>query len=285
MTYYSFIGFSEPVSSWTHLIASIVFLIVGLKMLYHARGNNLKSLSLLIYVFSGVFLFAMSGVYHLLNKGTTANYVLQILDHAGIYLLIAGSLTPFQIILLRGYKRWIPLVFMWILAITGLTLTAIFFENMPEGLILTFFLGMGWMSLFTVWFIRKTSINTIKLIAIGGLLYTIGAMIDFTKWPTLIEKVIEPHEVFHLFVVAAALVHLYAVLLISRKPISQSLTVNITKFPEYYSGIITSENMNFTGKSEESIKQQLQDWIRESYFEEFAPNEIRIRYYREEHLS
>lgn len=280
-----FLGFSEPISSWSHLLAAVVFLVIGIKMIFKGRGNNTRMTSLILYVFSGVFLFAMSGVYHLLEKGTDANYVLQILDHAGIYLLIAGSFTPFQIILLRGYQRWIPLTLIWILAITGLTLTSIFFSDMPEWLILCFFLGMGWMSLFTVWFLRKISIETIKYIAIGGVFYTVGAVCDFLKWPILADSIFGPHEFFHICVVLGALSHFYGIYKIATRPISTELTLIIKKFPHKYFGKIHSEMAQFSGETDTCIKKQVKSWIKAEYHEEHIPRKLKIKYFKEEHID
>jgi channel protein (hemolysin III family) len=203
----SFLGFSEPISSIVHLLSALFFLVAGTTMIYKSNLHRLPLAGMVIYIFCAVFLFSMSGVYHLLEKETTANYVLRILDHAGIYLMIAGSFTPFQLILLKGAKRWGVLIPIWILAITGLTLTAIFFDSMPEWLLLSFFIAMGWLSLFTVYFIRKIDFLSVKYIFSGGVLYTVGAAFDFLRWPNLIDGVLAAHELFHLFITAAAMVH------------------------------------------------------------------------------
>lgn len=278
----SFLGFSEPMASWSHLIGAIIFLIAGVKMLIKARGNWLRIFSLSIYMFSALFLFSMSGVYHLLNKGTSANYVLQILDYAGIYLLIAGTFTPYQIILLRGAKRWIPLLGIWILAITGLTLTAIFFDDMPEWLILVFFLAMGWMSLFTVWFIRKTCLKTVKYIAIGGVLYTVGAIFDFLKWPELIDQIMGAHEIFHLFVLAAAIVHFFSIYVISSLPISEKLILIIRKFPNQFKAHFTTERAFFKGSIETQVQNDATNWVQKNYNQSLKPKKITIKHHRED---
>ncbi len=279
-----FLGFSEPISSLTHLLTAIFFLILGSKMLWNSRGNNKRVLSLFIYYFCCIFLFSMSGVYHLLEKGTTGNYVLQILDHAGIYLMISGSFTPFQIILLRRFQRWIPLSVIWILSITGLTLTAIFFDTMPEWLLLSFFIAMGWMSLFTVLFIKKIAPQTVKYIFIGGVLYTLGAIADFTRWPQLFTGVLEAHEVFHLFVSAAALVHFYAINKISKMPVSDVLTIHIKEYPSCFKAYPTSENFFIQAKTEEELREKIREWIENEYLSIFKPRQIKLKFFKEDHL-
>lgn len=278
-------GFSEPFSSLTHLISSLCFLIFGIRMIYFARGNSLRTFSLSLYVFCNVFLFSMSGVYHLLEKGTTANYVLQILDHAGIYIMISGSLTPFQIVLLRGPKRWLPLLAMWTLAITGLTLTSVFFSEMPEWLLLSFFIGMGWMSVFTVWFIRKVHPISIKLIFTGGMLYTLGALCEFLRWPNLFNGIIQAHEVFHLFVSAAAAVHFISIYKLSRLPISDKLTVYLKEQPDRFKAYTTTENAHFTASTQKDVLHKFQTWINESYLPQYKPKRVKIKHFKETFLN
>ena len=275
-------GFSEPVSSISHILTSVVFLIIGAKMIWTARGNGLRVFSIGLYVFCAVFLFSMSGVYHLLEKGSTSNYVLQILDHSGIYLMIAGSFTPFQIILLRGSRRWVPLILIWILAITGLTLTAIFFSDMPESLLLSFFIGMGWMSVSTVWFIREIDRFSLKYIFIGGVLYTIGAFFDFSKWPNLYPQVLEAHELFHFFVMAGALSHLYAIYRIASFPISNTLEVEIRKYPDHFYALIKKENAIFSSNCKESLMMDIKSWVDSRYLKKLRPKHLKISHYEVE---
>lgn len=278
------LGFHEPISSFSHLITAVVFLVYGIKMLIVAKGNRLRSLSLSLYVFCGVFLFSMSGVYHLLQKGTTSNYVLQILDHAGIYLMISGTFTPFQIILLRNAKRWSPLSIIWILAITGLTLTSIFFSVMPEWLLLSFFISMGWMSLFTVWFIRKIHFDTVKNIFYGGLLYTIGAIADFLRWPVIHGEYFGPHEIFHLFVSAAALVHFYGIYKISTLPISDKLNIKIIDSPKGFKAFSKDEALFLKANSEDGIRSEISKWINTNYLKVFIPKKVKLMFFKEDEL-
>lgn len=278
-------GFSEPVNSLSHLLSAGFFLFFGLWMLGKGRGNRGRMFSLSLYVFCNVFLFSMSGVYHLLEKGTDASYVLRVLDHAGIYLMISGSFTPFQIILLRGAKRWVPLAAIWVLATTGISLTAVFFDTMPEWMLLAFFISMGWMSLATVWFIRKTAPETVKLIFIGGVFYTLGAMFDFLRWPALIPSVFEAHELFHLFVTAGAFAHFAAIFRISDFPVSNSLTAVVKRLPGRYKGYFTSERAVFHASSDEEMKEKILDWTRSRFLEPLLPKTIKIKYFQEDNLS
>ena len=148
-TIYSIPGFSEPVSSLSHLFSAGLFLVLGMVLLHHGRGNRARLLSLGVFVFATVFMLAMSGVFHLLQPGGNGRAVLQRLDHASIFVLIAGTFTPIHIILFRGWRRWAVLTLIWLLTITGLTLTTIFFHDMDERLGLLFYLGLGWLGIIT----------------------------------------------------------------------------------------------------------------------------------------
>ncbi len=281
----AFLGFSEPISSITHLLTALFFLVFGLRLIWLSRGNALRVTGHSIYIFCATFLFSMSGVYHLLEKGTTSNYVLQILDHAGIYLMISGSFVPFHIILLRGLKRWLPLIMIWILAITGVCLTSIFFKDMPEWLLLSFFISMGWMSIFTCYYIKKAERKTFTYLFLGGSLYTIGAIIDFAGSFTILPQVLGPHEVFHLFVSAAALTHFYAVYRISKFPISDKLVVMVKQSPQSIKAYFTTENALFTASTIELIKSNIKTWIENTYPQNLKPKEIKIKYFNEEKIK
>ena len=136
------LGFRDPVSSWTHLLAAAAALLGSIYLIKKGRGSNVRVFSLVVYSLSLVFLFAMSGVYHLLDQGL-ARDVLQRLDHAGIWVLIAGTFAPTHVILFRGPWRWLILMIVWVIAITGLVLEVVYFKTFPEWLATTLFLGLG----------------------------------------------------------------------------------------------------------------------------------------------
>jgi channel protein (hemolysin III family) len=129
MTPNPIIGFADPVSSWSHLLAAGVSLIGTGVLWAKGRGNVARVASLTVFSFALVFLFSMSGVFHLLPRGTVARDVLQRLDHAGIWTLIAATFAPIHIILFRGHRRWLVLLIVWAAAITGLVLEIVFFED------------------------------------------------------------------------------------------------------------------------------------------------------------
>jgi len=203
MTVYPIPGFSDPFSSMTHLFSTPVFLALGVAMLWKLRGDLTRSVSLTIYCFSVVFLLTMSGVFHLLTPGTTGRYVLQVLDHAAIFFLIAGTFTPVHILQFRGILRWGVLLLVWSIAITGLTLKSIYFEDVPEVLSLSLYLGLGWLGLVTAYYlIRQFGFKTVSPLIYGAIAYTTGATMEFLHSPVLVSGVIGPHEIFHVLVLA-----------------------------------------------------------------------------------
>ncbi len=196
-------GFAEPVSSLSHLVSAGVFVVVGFFLLRRGRGRAGRVFVLAVFVFSAIFLLSMSGVYHLLDPHGTGHRVLQRLDHAGIFLLIAGSFTPVHGILFTGWARWGVLVLIWVLAVTGITLKVIFFEDIPEGLGLSLYLGLGWIGLasgIALW--RRYGGRLVRPLVCSGLCYTLGGLLEFLRAPTLVPGVLGPHELLHLGVIA-----------------------------------------------------------------------------------
>jgi channel protein (hemolysin III family) len=224
----------------------------------------------------------MSGVYHLLEKGTTANHVLRILDYSGIYFLIAGTFTPLHIILMRKAKRWLTITIVWIMAATGITLTAIFFRDISEGLVLTFFLAMGHMALFTMYSLYKINKRTALLVSLGGLAYTTGALMDFLRWPVVIDGVVGPHEMLHLFVMIGAGLHWYAIYRIADIPISQKLTMIVNNFFKTDIRVrCKNERLILKAESEEEMRNKVDQWMNEKFPEPLLPKSIKYQYIQE----
>lgn len=158
-----------------------------------------------------IVLYTMSSVYHGLKPSLTAKKVLQIIDHCSIYLLIAGTYTPFALCTLREYKTWLGwTVFgvIWGLAALGITLNAIDLKSF-RVISMILYLGMGWCVIFTA----KIILNMLGLIGFGlllggGIAYTVGAIFyGFGRKHRYI------HSVFHLFVVLGSLLHFLCILI------------------------------------------------------------------------
>jgi channel protein (hemolysin III family) len=201
-------GFSDPVSSLTHLAAAVVFAILGFFLIARGRGDARRMSSLAVFAFSCVLLLSLSGVYHLLTPETAARGVLMRLDHAAIFVLIAGSFTPVHVILLRDRWQQHLLAWIWVAAIAGLTLKTVYFDTTPLWVGLAMYLGLGWLGVIsTVALARRFGVRFVLPLVWGALAYTLGAVAEFLGWPVLVAGVIGPHEVFHLAVLAGVSFH------------------------------------------------------------------------------
>jgi channel protein (hemolysin III family) len=201
-------GFSEPVSSLSHLGGAAVFAILAVTLLRRGGSDHAHMISLSVFAFSCVLLLGVSGVYHLLSPETAGRAVLKRLDHAAIFVLIAGSFTPVHTILFRGLWRWGTLAAIWGAAITGVIVKIAYFDVMPEWLGLTMYLGLGWIGIVSAMALaRLYGWRAIELVFWGALAYTAGALAEFLRWPVLLAGVVGPHEVFHLAVLAGIACH------------------------------------------------------------------------------
>ena len=158
-----------------------------------------------------IVLYTMSSIYHGLKPSLTAKKVFQVIDHCSIYLLIAGTYTPFSLCTLREYKTWLGwTVFgiIWGLAALGITLNAIDLKSF-RVISMILYLGMGWCIIFTGKIIFDClGVVGFCLLLAGGVSYTIGSI-----FYGLGRKQKYIHSVFHLFVVLGSLLHFLCILL------------------------------------------------------------------------
>jgi len=198
---YPLLGFTHPLSSITHLLGAIFFTYQAIPMIRRGKGSSIRLISLAVFSGSCIFLLLVSGVYHLLTTTGAPHTVFQRLDHAAIFLVIAGTFTPIHCILFTGFLRWGFLAIVWVLAISGLIVKTIFFTSIPEWLGLSFFLGLGWMGLlmgFHLW--RRYGFTFIRPLVLGGIFYTVGAIIEYHQRLTILPGIIGPHEILHVAV-------------------------------------------------------------------------------------
>lgn len=197
----------DPVSSLSHLVAAAVA-VAGAVFLYRkGRGDALRTIALLVFSASLLFLFSMSGIYHALIPGP-ARVLFRRLDYAAIWIVIAGTATPVHVLLFRGAWRWGLIGLFWGFAIAALVLIDIFFSRLPYWSIVTAYVALGWLGI--VSFIRITALYGWKettLLFLGGIAYSAGAVIDYLRAPVLLRGVLGPHEQFHLLVIAGAVLH------------------------------------------------------------------------------
>ncbi|MEO6597971.1 MAG: hemolysin III family protein [Planctomycetota bacterium] len=204
----SILGFADPVSSLSHLFVTVWFGIATISLLRSARGHRGRTAALTIYAGSVLLLFSMSGVFHLLPHDSGGRIVLQRLDHASIFVLIAGTFTAVHGILFRGWLRWGVIAFVWVVTATAIPLKTVFFTEMPEWFGLTLYLAFPWLGFFSGWLLwRRRGVRYISPLLLGGLAYTAGAVLEFQRWPNPWPGVVHAHELFHFFVIAGAAFH------------------------------------------------------------------------------
>ena len=202
-------GFSDPVSSISHLVGLVVFGFLGPILIRKGRGNRARVACLVTLYVSTEFLLAMSMTYHLLTPGTFArDQVLGRLDHAAIFVLIAGTLTTAHGITFFGWQRWVYITLVWIFAAIAIPIKIIFFREIPELLSLAIYLGFGWVGLVSgVLLYRRYGLRFIAPVLLGGIAYSVGAVAEYVRSPQLISGVFGHHEFFHIMVLVGLGLH------------------------------------------------------------------------------
>lgn len=202
----------EPVSGLTHLGGAIAAFIGQIVLLVLASSGLEKLVSTLVYGLSLVGLFSASAAYHLVNAGPKVTAVLRKLDHSAIYLLIAGTYTPFCVNAFSGFYRWGLLAIVWGIAIAGIVVK-LFYMGAPRWLSAVIYVSMGWLCLMAAGEMT-TALTPFALgwLIAGGVIYTLGAVVYATKMFNFVPGKFGFHEVWHIFVLLGALAHFVAVL-------------------------------------------------------------------------
>jgi hemolysin III len=199
--------FRNPFSAWSHAVGLLLAFPATVVLLRRSNGNPLKRLGFLIFGLGMMACYAGSTLFHAVH-GTPARIAwFCTLDHVGIYLLIAGTITPVALVVLEGRWRWGILALAWLLAACGIGL-CLAGPRVSLPVATALYLAMGW-GILTCYFelARVLPPRALDPAVLGGLLYTIGAVLNVLHWPTLWPGVIGPHEVFHLFVLAGTTAH------------------------------------------------------------------------------
>ena len=197
----------EIFNSVTHLVGSF-FAVAGLAVLVAAgirSGDPWKIGSFSVYGATLVALYLFSTLYHSLDGG--AKRVFRKLDHTSIYVLIAGTYTPFSLVSLRGPWGYALFAVVWTLASVGI-LQEFLLKKRIEALSVSLYLLMGWLAL-AVFFPLRQAIGSAAMgwLFAGGILYTTGVFFYLVD-----EKYAHSHGVFHLFVLGGSALHFFVVL-------------------------------------------------------------------------
>lgn len=204
--------FREPVNSLTHWGGAILALIGLIALLIVGWSTPAKIISLTIYGVSLILLFSASATYHMVKVKDKALEIFRKVDHAAIYLLIAGTYTPFCVNAFEGFWKWGMLSIIWSLAIIGIVVK-IFYMKAPRWLNAGIYVIMGWFSVSAAGQMLSALPTWVFVwLLIGGIIYTLGAIVYSTKIFNFKPGVFGFHEVWHIFVLLAAAAHFVAVM-------------------------------------------------------------------------
>jgi len=202
----------EPVNSLTHWAGAILALAGMIVLLIIGWGTPLKVTSLVIYGISLIFLFSASATYHMVPVKDKALEIFRKVDHAAIYFLIAGTYTPFCINAFTGFWKWGMLIIIWSLALIGIGLK-VFIIRAPRWLNAGIYLVMGWLCVgASGQLLAALPAWVLTWLIIGGVIYSLGAIVYITKIFNFVPGVFGFHEVWHIFVLLAAASHFVAVM-------------------------------------------------------------------------
>jgi hemolysin III len=170
-------------------------------------------LVLAIYALGLSGLLGTSALYHRITWNPTARRWLRRADHSMIFLLVAGTVTPFAVLVMHGTLATVLLVVVWAGAIGGVTLSMLW-PDAPKPLSAAMYIALGWAGATTApQLLDRAGLGAVLLIAAGGILYTLGAIAYARGRPNPWPAVFGYHEIFHALVIAAAMCHYAAVLI------------------------------------------------------------------------
>jgi hemolysin III len=204
--------FREPVNSLTHWGGAILAVLGLIALLLVGWSRPAKVISIIIYGLTLICMFSASATYHMVRVKEKALEAFRKFDHAAIYLLIAGTYTPFCINAFSGFWKWGLLSLVWSLAAIGIVVK-MFIIRAPRWLNAGIYILMGWLSVAGAGqMLEVLPAWVLVWLLTGGVIYTLGAVVYITKIFNFIPGVFGFHEVWHIFVLLAAVAHFIAVL-------------------------------------------------------------------------
>lgn len=207
----SSIRLKDPGSAITHFAgaAGIIFAAVPLLHKAFSMPGKIHGISMLLFILGVFLLYSASTIYHSLDISETVNLRLRKLDHMMIYMLIAGTYSPVCLIALHKTSGIVLFTVIWLIALIGI-FQAIFFINCPNWISALIYVIMGWLCIFSFPQIYSSlSRPAFYWLLIGGILYTVGAVIYALKLPIFDNKHknFGSHEIFHLFCLGGTICH------------------------------------------------------------------------------
>jgi hemolysin III len=198
-------AFAKPLlRGYLHAAGAVAAIVIGTLLIVAARPDIPKQLTVAVFVGSSVLLFATSALYHIGRWPPGVAAVLRRIDHANIYVVIAGTYTPVCFNLLSGWVRPVVLVAIWTAAVAGVAMVTRS-VRLPDGAVAAVYIGMGWLGLATApGLVAAVGAGGLLFVIGGGALYSMGAAAYAWKRPRLWSRVFGYHEVFHLFTLLAS---------------------------------------------------------------------------------
>jgi len=189
---------------WLHAGAAVAAVVCTVLLAVASANDRAKQVSLLIYGASSILLFGWSALYHLGHWGPATRKLFRRIDHANIFVLIAGTYTPIAFSTLTGAWRVALLAIIWSLAALGMIAAAPALR-IPRAVMVGLYVAMGWVALaFLPQIASAVGLVAIGWLALGGALYTLGALAYAFRKPDPWPRIFGYHEVFHLATIAAA---------------------------------------------------------------------------------
>lgn len=190
---------------WFHAAAAVGAVILTVALCWRSADDLPRLFSMLIFGLSMTMLYTVSAIYNIGNWGGPVGRFLRSLDHANIFVLIAGTYTPICFNMLSGWVRSALLATVWLLAGAGVVL-AIFTTKVPRSARTGLYIAMGWVGILALpalW--EVLAWEALALLFLGGVLYTVGAVIYGLRRPNPFPRYFGFHEIFHLFVIAGGM--------------------------------------------------------------------------------
>ena len=199
----------ERFNTISHM-AGACFALVGAGLLIaqaSEQGDPWKIVGLAIYGLSLVVLFVASALHHGIDASPRVNEVLRTLDYASVYFLIAGSLTPLVLVLFRNVYGWTVLAGVWLIAAAGIVLRSVWRQRVPKYITNTLYISIGCVTALLVGTADGLPLGALALMGASGVVYTIGFAVYVSERPNFRAGVFGFHELWHLLVMLAALLH------------------------------------------------------------------------------
>lgn len=206
--------FRDPFSGLSHVIGALLGCAALGYLLNHslANGDVRSSIPFAIFGISVILMYSSSAAYHLLRVSESKIKLLRRIDHTMIFILIAGSYTPFCLIALKDSNGPWLLNAVWGIAIAGLGIK-LFWMHAPRWLSTGLYLFMGWLAVSVLVPLSQTlTPEGLAWLLGGGLFYTVGAIIYAVKWPDPFAPHFGFHEIWHLFVLAGTTCHFFSII-------------------------------------------------------------------------